>query len=39
MPLGEALEQHTGVPVYIRMISAHGRWQRPCLVPHAGRAM
>ena len=32
MPLGEALEQHTGVPVYIR-------WQRPCLVPHAGRAM
>lgn len=21
------------------MISAHGRWQRPCLVPHAGRAM
>ena len=36
MPLGEALEQHTGVPVYISMISAHGRWQRPCLVPHAG---
>ena len=34
-----ALEQHTGVPVYISMISAHGRWQRPCLVPHGGRAM
>ena len=37
MPLGEALEQHTGVPVYIQHdISA---WTRPCLVPHAGRAM
>ena len=39
MPLGEALEQHAGVRFIFSMISAHGRWQRPCLVPHAGRAM
>ncbi len=41
MPLGEALEQ-VSYPAFrfiFSMISAHGRWQRPCLVPHAGRAM
>lgn len=39
MPLGEALEQHTAYRFIFSMISAHGRWLRPCLVPHAGRAM
>ncbi|XNM60691.1 hypothetical protein ACLK1T_26835 [Escherichia coli] len=33
MPLGEVLDSILGVPVHIfSMISAHGRWQRPCLV-------
>ena len=47
MPLGEALARRgarfwSSIPAFrfiFSMISAHGRWQRPCLVPHAGRAM
>lgn len=40
MPLGEALEQHTGVPVYIQHdISAWTMAEALFGLAHAGRAM